>query len=155
MCKLGENMKNNLSLITTVIVGAILIVGFSGCSAKGKQFSGFKTPEKGKGMVYVYRPSGFIGGGVYYDVKNQTNNDNIIGTLRNGGFIYKEMTPGKKILWAKTEAKHEVPVNVKENEIACIKGGVGFGIIVGRPELINVDKSICEVEIKETHASID
>lgn len=148
-------MKINLSLITTGIVGALLVVGLTGCGASGKQFSGFKTPEKGKGMVYIYRPSGFVGAGVYYDVKNETDNDHVIGTLRNGGFISQEMTPGKKVLWAKTEARHSIPVNVKENEIVCVKGGVGFGILIGRPELINVSKSICELEIKDTKESID
>ncbi len=148
-------MKFNLSLITTGIIGATLVIGFTGCGAKGKQFSGFKTPEKGKGMVYVYRPSSFIGGGVYYDVKNQNNNDEVIGTLRNGGFISKEMTPGKKTLWAKTEATSTVPVEVKANEIVCVKGGVGFGFLAGRPDLKNVDKSTCELEIKDTQESTD
>ena len=148
-------MKFNLSLITIGIIGITLVIGFTGCGAKGKQFSGFKIPEKGKGMVYIYRPSSFIGGGVYYNVKNKNNDDEIIGTLRNGGFISKEMTPGKKTFWAKTEATDTVPVEVKADEVICVKGGVEFGFLVGRPNLRNVAKSTCEVEIKDTQESTD
>ncbi len=148
-------MKINLSLITTGIIGLTLTLGFTGCGAKGKQFSGFKTPEKGKGMVYVYRPSSFVGSAIYYDIKNKNNNDEVIGTLRNGGFISKQMLPGKKTLWAKTESEAMVEVVVKENEILCVKGGVNMGFLMGRPALKNVDKSTCEVEIKETNESSD
>jgi len=148
-------MKINLSLVTTGIIGVTLALGFTGCGAKGKQFTGFKTPTEGKGMVYVYRPSSFIGGGVYYDVKNKNNDDEVIGTLRNGGFISKEMTPGKKILWAKTEATSTVAVDVKENDIVCIQGTVNMGLLVGRPDLKNVDKAVCEIEIKDTQESIE
>ncbi|MCD4757821.1 MAG: DUF2846 domain-containing protein [Arcobacteraceae bacterium] len=148
-------MKINLSLVTTGIIGVTLALGFTGCGAKGKQFMGFKTPTEGKGMVYVYRPSSFIGGGVYYDVKNKNNDDEVIGTLRNGGFISKEMTPGKKILWAKTEATSTVAVYVKENDIVCIQGTVNMGLLVGRPDLKNVDKAVCEIEIKDTQESIE
>ncbi len=148
-------MKINLSLIATGFIGITLVVGFTGCGAKGKQFSGFKTPSEGKGIVYVYRPSSFVGAGVYYDVKNKTNNDEVIGTLRNGGFISKEMTPGKKIIWAKTEATSTVTVDVKENDIVCVQGSVNMGLLVGRPDLKNVDKSVCEIEIKDTKESIE
>jgi len=141
--------------MTTGLIGLSLAVVFTGCGAKGKQFSGFQLPEKGKGMVYVYRPSSFIGGGVYYDVKNQNNNNEVIGTLRNGGFFSKQMSPGKKILMAKTESTETVPVNVVANEIVCVKGGVSMGILVGRPDLVAVTNSTCEVEIKETSESYD
>ena len=148
-------MKINLSLVTTGILGLSLVIGLTGCGAKGKQFSGFKTPEKGKGIVYVYRPSSFIGGGVYYEVKNKNNNDEVIGTLRNGGFISKQMLPGQKVLWAKTESTTTVPVTVKANEIVCVKGPVGMGFLVGRPDLKNIDKQTCKLEIKETQESIE
>lgn len=146
-------MKLLLFIKSLFLLIPILI--FTGCGAKGKQFSGFQVPEEGKGMVYIYRPSSFVGGGVYYDIKNQNNNDEVIGTLRNGGYIAKQMTPGEKTLWAKTESTAQVVVNVKENDFVCVKGGVGIGFLVGRPQLNNVDKSICEVEIKDTQESFD
>ncbi len=148
-------MKLNKSLITTGILALGLVIGFTGCGAKGKQFSGFKIPEKGKGMVYVYRPSSFVGGAVYYDVKNKNNSDEVIGTLRNGGFISKEMTPGPKTLWAKTESTSTVPVIVKENEVVCVKGTVNMGFLVGRPQLDNIDNTTCQTEIKMTKESVE
>lgn len=141
-----SNWIKSLLLILPIII-------FTGCGAKGKQFSGFSVPSKGKGMVYIYRPSSFLGAGVYYDVKNENNNNEIIGTLRNGGYISKELTPGQKVIWAKTESTSKVMVNVIENDFVCVKGSVGIGFVVGRPKLQNVDKSICEAEIKDTQES--
>jgi hypothetical protein len=135
---------------------AVAIV-FTGCGAKGEQFKSFKTPAENKSMLYVYRPSSFVGGGVYYDVHATTSSsDEIIGTLKNGGFIEKEMTPAENIeIWAKTESKSSVNLNIKTNEIYCVKGEVGMGLIVGRPYLSIIDKTICEKEIIETNRSYD
>ena len=148
-------MKINLSLATTTLAGIVFAVGLTGCGAKGQQFTEFKKPDANKGMVYVYRPSSFVGGGMYYDVHDKNDNNKVIGTLKNGGYIAKQMEPGKNVLWAKTEVTREVTVTVKENDFVCVRGKVGFGIVIGRPSLVNVNKETCEKEIKETKAIIE
>lgn len=141
------------STICMSFLGLFASLVLTGCGAKGKQFTEFEKPSEGKGMVYVYRPSSFVGSGVYYDVKNDENT--LVGTLRNGGFIFKEMEPGERTLSAKTEATETVQVVVKQNEIVCIRGGVRMGVLVGRPDLNTVSFNQCESEIKDTKASAE
>tara|TARA_B100001063_G_scaffold223224_1_gene230278 strand:+ start:1110 stop:1562 length:453 start_codon:yes stop_codon:yes gene_type:complete len=147
------NKKNLLMLVATL--GATFI--FTGCGAKGEKFGNFKMPSENKSMLYVYRPSSFVGGGVYYDIHaNDNNKDEVIGTLRNGGFIEKEMAPTENVeIWAKTESKASVSLDMKPNQTYCVKGGVGIGFLVGRPNLEIVDKTLCEKEIIDTQRSSD
>lgn len=147
------NKKNLLILVATL--GATFV--FTGCGAKGEKFGNFKMPSENKSMLYVYRPSSFVGGGVYYDIHaNDNNKDEVIGTLRNGGFIEKEIAPTENVeIWAKTESKASVSLDMKPNETYCVKGGVGIGFLVGRPNLEIVDRALCEKEIIDTQRSFD
>lgn len=125
---------------------------FTGCGAKGQQFTEFAKPKSNQGLVYVYRPSSFVGGGVYYDihVTNETTPDFIAGELVNGSYIEIDVPVGESEIWGKTEAKSSVTVDVNEGDIQCVKGGVGIGFIVGRPHLEIVDMATCEKEIVGT-----
>ena len=133
-----------------VSVGAVLFL--SGCGASGQQFSQFATPKQDRGLVYVYRPSSFVGGGVYYDihVTNPSNPDFIAGELVNGSYVQIDIPSGESEIWGKTESKSSVTLDVKKGETYCVKGGVGIGFIVGRPNLEVVDMAICKTEIVET-----
>ena len=82
------------TLITTSIIF------LAGCAASGQPFSGFITPQKGNGSVYVYRPEAFVGGAVGFNIKAD---DEPIGILRNGGYLYKELPTGTHFLSATTE----------------------------------------------------
>jgi hypothetical protein len=135
-------------------ISAILL--FSGCSAKGQQFVEFKKPQENRGMVYVYRPSSFVGSGVHYDIHatNPTTPDFIAGELVNGGYVEMDLPSGESEIWGKTEAKASVTLDVKNGEIYCVKGGVGIGFLVGRPNLEIVDMAKCKVEIVETKKAL-
>lgn len=137
----------------TPIILIMSLIFLTGCGADGLPFSGFVKPEKGKGVLYVYRPSSF--GGVSYDVKNKTDN-NVVGYLRNGGFIKQQMNPGEKTIWAQPSLiKATEKIIIKEGEVSCIKGEVGFGVLIGRPILNKIDLNTCKVEIKDTVESIE
>ena len=43
---------------------------------------------------------------------------------------------------------------MKENTMYCIKGEIGMGFIVGRPNLTIMDNKICQEELKETSAVV-
>ena len=79
----------------------------------------------------IYRPSSLLGIGVYYDVHDSAQQDKVLGTLENDTIIAKEIPPGPRKIWASTEVKDETYIDAKPNKIECIKGSVGFGIIVG------------------------
>ncbi|UFS61834.1 DUF2846 domain-containing protein [Sulfurimonas sp. HSL-3221] len=148
-------MRFKLTTTTLLALGTAIIM--SGCGAKGPTFSKIEKPEKDMGLVYIYRPSSFIGGGIYYDihVTDQDGNDKVIGTLRNGGYFQYTSQPGEKEFWAKTEAKSSVTIDIEPNKMYCIKGEVGIGFIAGRPHLTVVDNKLCEEEIKDTQLSSD
>jgi len=101
--------------------------------------------------LFVYRPSKFVGGGVSYDVKDESNNDAVVGNLTNSAFIKQQMTPGTKNIWAKTTIfKSETNVDIKDGEVSCIRGTVTPGLLIGNPQLETVDLKTCELEIKDT-----
>jgi hypothetical protein len=107
-----------------------------------------KKPEAGKGMLYVYRPSSFIGGGVYYDIHDSAQNDKVLGTITSGSVVEAELPPGPREIWAKTEAKTTIPVTIQAGKTECIEAGVSMGILVGRPSLKKVSLEKCRQEVK-------
>lgn len=133
-----------------VSIGAVVLL--SGCGASGQQFSQFTAPKPDRAQVYVYRPESFVGGGVYYDVHitNSMNPDRIIGELVNGSYIEFDVPSGESEVWGKTEAKSSITLDVKTGETYCVKGGVGIGFLVGRPNLEIVDMATCKNEIAGT-----
>ena len=145
-------MKRNLPLIGISIGGMLLMLGLSGCTGNGPQFTAPQKAGNGKGMLYVYRPSSFIGGGVHYDVKVDNR---VIGSMDNGEYMLRALSPGKKVVSAKTEATATLPVTIRKGKMTCVKAGVGIGFFIGRPTLKLVDNTTCLKEIKGTVKSVD
>ena len=125
----------------------------SGCGASGQPFSQFATPKQDQGLVYVYRPSSVLGMGVYYDihVTNPTNPDLIAGELVNGSYVEVDVPVGENEIWGRTESKSSVTLDVKNGETYCVKGGVGIGFFIGRPNFEIVDMQTCQTEIVGTN----
>ena len=134
-----------------ISVGAAMFL--SGCGASGQPFSQFATPKQDQGLVYVYRPSSVLGMGVYYDihVTNPTNPDLIAGELVNGSYVEVNVPVGENEIWGRTESKTSVTLDVKNGEIYCVKGGVGIGFFIGRPNFEIVDMQTCQTEIVGTN----
>ena len=89
-------------------------------------------------IINIYRPSGqgfLVGYNLYLG-------DSIICRVRDNFFqsvkIYKE---GKNILWAKTEAKAEIPIKIEFGRIYFVRCGIDMGAFVGRPSLEIVDSN--------------
>lgn len=132
---------------------------FIGCSVKtGAKFSQFDKPQNSKdSLIYIYRPSAFAGSAVDYDVFIENKNLGLkrIGTLGNGTYL-KTLAPANQYeIWAKTEAKVELLLDVKDRQIYCLKGGVGFGFFIGRPTFEWVGSEQCKKEIAETKISLE
>lgn len=118
----------------------------TGCASLGPVYSKVDKIPDNAGLVYLYRPSSFLGGGVAYDVKT---GGTVITTLHNGGYYPYFSAPGEQEFWAKTEAKSSVTLDVKPGQTYYIKGGVGVGFLVGRPHLMVVAPEIAEKEIAD------
>lgn len=124
----------------------LLLLLVTGCASLGPVYSKVDKIPDNAGLVYFYRPSSFVGGGVSYDIKN---GDTVIATLYNGGYYPYFSTPGEKEFWAKTESKSSITLDVKTGQTYYIKGEVGVGFLVGRPHLMVVAPEIAEKEIAD------
>jgi hypothetical protein len=145
--------KKSISLAT---LGAITILALTGCGARGPKFRTIEIPQKNQSLVYIYRPSSFMGAAMSYDihVKNANGSDKVIGSLSNGGYLKYITKPEKVELWAKTEDKSSVTLDMKAGTMYCVKGELGMGIIVGRPNLTIIGNKLCQKELKDTSAII-
>ncbi|HPH47721.1 MAG TPA: hypothetical protein PLJ60_20515 [Chryseolinea sp.] len=86
--------------------------------------------------LFVYRPGG-VGALVGYDLHL---GDTVICRVKNNW--REEITITKKgsyALWAQTESKVEIPIEIEFGRIYYIRCGVGMGAFVGRPQLQLVD----------------
>lgn len=123
-----------------------------GCSAKGPVFTPVATIPAEKSLIYVYRPSGFFGGGVHYDVYAGQEK---VCNLVQGGYCQYFGAPGEIEIWGKTESKGAVTVDTKAGETTFVKAGVGMGFFVGRPNFTVVDATLGGSEIKDCKLSTD
>jgi hypothetical protein len=133
-------------LITKIAALCLIVLLIPGCATLGPNYQKVDKIPEGMGLVYIYRPNSFWGGGVsYYVNTGQT----VITTLHSGGYYPYFAKPGELELWARTEAKTAVTLDVKAGETHYVKGTIGIGVVVGHPHLILVSKDVGEAEIAE------
>jgi hypothetical protein len=135
--------------IRSLLFGAVAVAGLammSGCATKGAAFQQVESIPADKGLVYVYRPASFKGAAVSYGVKAK---DTVITNLTNGGYYPYFADPGEIEIWAKTEAKSSVTLDVKAGQTYYVKGGIRIGALVGRPHLAVVPADVGAAEIAE------
>lgn len=123
-----------------------------GCAAKGPAFSKIAMADipAGKGLIYVYRPSGFVGAAVSYDVWAGKEK---LGYLVQGGYFTYLASPGELELTAKTEARASLTLDVRAGQEHYVRGSVGVGAFIGRPKLEVVDMETGSREIKDCKRS--
>lgn len=132
-------------------VAAVLGLGvMSGCATSGPAFQKVENIPADKGLVYIYRSSSFKGAAVSYDVhvKNK-GNDKVVTNLKNGGYFPYFADAGENEVWAKTEAKSSVTLDVKPGQTYYVKGGIRMGFAIGRPELTMQPADVGAAEILE------
>ena len=139
-------MKINIRPLVFLAVALVGMSVMSGCATSGPKFSKVEHIPEGKGLIYIYRPSSFKGGGVFYDVYAK---DKVVTTLRNGGYFPYFADLGENEIWAKTEAKSSVTVDVKAGKTYFVKGGVRMGLLIGRPDLTLATPELGATEVAE------
>lgn len=96
-------------------------------------------------VLNVYRYNGY-GALMGYDLYL---GDSVICRVKNNFKesikIYKD---GLNMLWARTESKEEVPINIKFGKTYYVRCGINMGVLVGRPKLEMVDKATARVELE-------
>ena len=94
------------------------------------------TPGVDYAILHVYRYSG-VGPLVGY---NRYLGDSLLCRVKNNFKTTLHLhSTGRHTLWAKTEAKSEVPVNLEPGHHYYLKCAVKMGALVGRPTLELVD----------------
>jgi hypothetical protein len=131
--------------VISQVAAAILLCTAIGCAPTlGDVYKKVETLPSAKALVYIYRPSGIMGGAVYYDVKA---NGKVVTTLYRGSYYPYVTDPGEIEFSAKTEASDEVTIDAKANQTYFLRGSVGLGFFVGHPHLTVVSAEQAETEI--------
>lgn len=135
------------------LFAAVAVLGLgvmSGCATSGPAFQRVENIPADKGLVYIYRSASFKGAAVSYDVHvKHNNNDKVVTKLKNGGYYPYFADAGENEVWAKTEAKSSVTLDVKPGQTYFVKGGIRMGFAVGRPELTMQPADVGIAEVAE------
>ncbi len=100
-------------------------------------------------IINVYRYSG-AGALVNYDLHL---GDSVLCRVKNNfkTTVHTKLE-GLNSIWAKTEAKAEIPVDIKYGKVYYIRCGIGMGFFVGQPTLELVDSKIGKAEFEAFNA---
>jgi hypothetical protein len=126
-------MKHSM-LLFMVILTAIELNTPNACSqdTSGVQ-NNIKTDTGKYALLYVYRQRAFVASLGSYDVHVD---DSVVATVKNNSkFIIKLYKEGPTSIWAKTESKRSVTINVKFGHEYFLKCGYSTGMFVMRPQL--------------------
>jgi hypothetical protein len=141
---------NELSAIGLRITVAIALIALVGCAASGPTFEEPEAIPSGQGLVYIYRPSKFMGSAIVFDIHAGKKEDDFeITTLKNGGYFPFYVEPSELTLWAETESEASVTLDVEAGETYYVRGSTGVGFFVVRPVLEVADREIGAREVKE------
>jgi hypothetical protein len=90
-------------------------------------------------LVHLYRPGKMTGFMIGYDVHV---GDSVSYRARNGsqGEV-RRLVPGPVKVWAKTEAREEITLDVQPGREYYVRCTIGAGAVVGRPHLQQVSVS--------------
>ena len=128
-------------MTVTAVVALILVAG----CASGAKFQKVETIPSGKSVIYIYRPSA-LGAAIAYDVKHK---DRVVVTTKAHGYYPYVTDPGEVELFAQTESRASVTLDVKPNEVYYVKATISMGFLVGRPRLQIVSATEAEKDIAD------
>lgn len=91
-------------------------------------------------IIYLYRTGASLGPLVKYDV--YVNDTKVYHCIRNSKAEVKLYEPGRMNVWAKTEAKTEIPLTIDLGEEYYIECNVTTGFFIGRPDFHVTDTRV-------------
>tara|TARA_B100001113_G_scaffold55668_1_gene41458 strand:- start:548 stop:973 length:426 start_codon:yes stop_codon:yes gene_type:complete len=123
----------------------LLLFVLSGCAGTGTTSYSTIAPQLStneKGKIFVYRQSGYVGGGALIDV---SLNGALIGQLGNGEMIYAQMKLGKNLIEAKVSGIQGVGLNSPMLEIQNNEKKNNFFIIGFKTGLLTNEMTLIEI----------
>lgn len=95
------------------------------------------SPAAGKGQIVFFRPNKFVGSAIGFKVRE---GETELGKLGNGNYFFIDVEPGAHEYVVHSEAKDILPLEIDAGEVYYVQGGIGMGVMVGRPNLSPADK---------------
>lgn len=99
------------------------------------------TADAESSVIYFLRESAFMGGGISYYIWEDNQQ---IGLLKSSSYFMHRATPGKHTYWAETEARASITLDVQGGNTYYVEGGVGMGMLAGRPQLTEIPKPVAD-----------
>ena len=96
-------------------------------------------------ILHIYRPGRAAGAIIGYNV--HLGEEQICRVTNNSKTTIQVRSFGQNTLWARTESRAEVQLNIEPGREYYIRCGVRFGVAVGRPSLELVDGKVGKTEI--------
>lgn len=139
-------MQRRKTLVAALLVAVIATV--TGCAslpspevmkAETATYQLPKTPEPGKAIVYVVRPSG-LGGLVRFNVfVDDQEAASEVGYTRSSQYIYFNLMPGEHKIYSKAENWAEALVKAEAGDIIYIQQEPSMGVIMARNNIFKLE----------------
>ncbi|MDR1526368.1 MAG: DUF2846 domain-containing protein [Dysgonamonadaceae bacterium] len=116
---------------------------------------GYYTEESSGGdyaVINIYRPKKMTGSMLDYDLR--LGDEWVLCKVKNNTWASVQVNQtGLQKVWAKTETRSEVFLNIEPGKVYYIRCGVKMGVMVGRPSIEIVPNEIGEAEFREVQLS--
>jgi hypothetical protein len=113
--------------------GIIIVFFASNCYSQDITTKNYQTDTAKYALLYVYRPKIMEGLLVNYNIHVA---DSVVCKVKNNTkFIIKLYKEGPATIWAETEKKKVVNINIQFGHEYFLKCGVSTGLWVSRPEI--------------------
>lgn len=137
----------------TLLISLSLISGCSTTFNKGPLFTEASTPEEGKGLVHIFRPSSMP----YLRSPKISLNNETLGKLGNKTYYAIQLEPGDYTLdvdWAFDTmiADQQVAFSIAEGEVKFIGVSSTYGFAGGTGGAPSTSSSVA-AELDESHAA--
>jgi len=105
-------------------------------------------PPTGKGQVVFFRPSGFVGMAVWFNVRE---NGVALGKLSNGTYFVQVVDPGPHTYTAATENKNVLHLEIDDGETYYVRGSTQMGVLIAEADMTPSDQATFEKAFKRMH----
>jgi hypothetical protein len=131
---------NERYVMRMALVGLSLLA--AGCAAQGKPYERVNAPSN-TATIYVYRPYSFFGSLMHPTVRcgNQS------AVIEPGGYHVFVVPAGATTCSTSTETADVLDID-GEPRVYYVRERMGWGLLVGRPELNPVDNDQAQSEIQ-------
>jgi hypothetical protein len=128
-----------LVLVIVVMTGCVSLPSPEVMKAEVATYQLPKTPEPGKAIVYVVRPSG-LGGLIRFNVfVDDQLAPSEVGYTRSSQYIYFNLVPGNHKIYSKAENWAETQVKAEPGDIIYIQQEPSMGIIMARNSIFRLE----------------